>query len=393
MGNQLIFSKNKGITLALIVAAALFIILGAPGLVRPEQQPLVRLAVAVGGLCGNGSLDGGEQCDDGNATDGDGCSALCTVEIIPRRDLAPRLAITKSADWVSTAPGDRVMYTVELTNTGSDACNNVIVIDLLPDSFSFADDGEDIRLWQWESLRAGGTIHLEYAVTVAADAAAGLYTNTVTAQCNRLEPISTSAEVIVIPLLIAPAPAEPMAPSPDILPSASRNTGQGVEPSVVPVNGSFESGVTGEQTVFPPTIVYYTPPTPAVQVLGQEAAEEPVVTPVIPAGPTCVACRGIKLLLLLVLIVSLGYGYFWFWRLFDARRRWLVSLLGLLVPIAASVSLVLAKACLDSRYVVLTTGNTVLCKYFFFAALGVYLGGLLVTYWVAPRPSDLPDVQ
>src|SRR5690606_26013207 len=32
------------------------------------------------GLCGNGELDPGEVCDDGNAEPGDGCSGLCRVE-------------------------------------------------------------------------------------------------------------------------------------------------------------------------------------------------------------------------------------------------------------------------------------------------------------------------
>jgi cysteine-rich repeat protein len=31
-------------------------------------------------LCGNGELDGSEQCDDGNNNDGDGCSATCQIE-------------------------------------------------------------------------------------------------------------------------------------------------------------------------------------------------------------------------------------------------------------------------------------------------------------------------
>lgn len=31
-------------------------------------------------LCGNGMLNGGEQCDDGNTTSGDGCASDCTVE-------------------------------------------------------------------------------------------------------------------------------------------------------------------------------------------------------------------------------------------------------------------------------------------------------------------------
>ncbi|HEX5061822.1 MAG TPA: DUF4215 domain-containing protein [Kofleriaceae bacterium] len=33
--------------------------------------------------CGNGQLDAGEQCDDGNTTNGDGCSATCTTETPP----------------------------------------------------------------------------------------------------------------------------------------------------------------------------------------------------------------------------------------------------------------------------------------------------------------------
>ena len=32
-------------------------------------------------VCGNSRLEAGEQCDDGNMTDGDGCSAICEAEI------------------------------------------------------------------------------------------------------------------------------------------------------------------------------------------------------------------------------------------------------------------------------------------------------------------------
>ncbi len=34
-------------------------------------------------VCGNGLLEEGEQCDDGNTTNGDGCSSTCTYELIP----------------------------------------------------------------------------------------------------------------------------------------------------------------------------------------------------------------------------------------------------------------------------------------------------------------------
>lgn len=33
-----------------------------------------------GGMCGDRRLDAGETCDDGNVLDGDGCSAVCTLE-------------------------------------------------------------------------------------------------------------------------------------------------------------------------------------------------------------------------------------------------------------------------------------------------------------------------
>jgi cysteine-rich repeat protein len=38
------------------------------------------LSAVVPGVCGDGFLDAGEECDDGNTTDGDGCSAACTRE-------------------------------------------------------------------------------------------------------------------------------------------------------------------------------------------------------------------------------------------------------------------------------------------------------------------------
>ncbi len=33
--------------------------------------------------CGNGGLDAGEACDDGNTANGDGCSATCQLEVTP----------------------------------------------------------------------------------------------------------------------------------------------------------------------------------------------------------------------------------------------------------------------------------------------------------------------
>ncbi len=35
-------------------------------------------------VCGNGSLEAGEQCDDGNTASGDGCSSTCRIEVKPK---------------------------------------------------------------------------------------------------------------------------------------------------------------------------------------------------------------------------------------------------------------------------------------------------------------------
>ncbi len=42
-----------------------------------SASPILTMPIA---QCGNGVLDPGEQCDDGNVSDGDGCSSACTIE-------------------------------------------------------------------------------------------------------------------------------------------------------------------------------------------------------------------------------------------------------------------------------------------------------------------------
>ncbi len=55
------------------------VVVGAP--IRASDIITIRSAVdAVPTLCGNGVLNAGEQCDDGNTNPGDGCSATCTCE-------------------------------------------------------------------------------------------------------------------------------------------------------------------------------------------------------------------------------------------------------------------------------------------------------------------------
>ncbi len=63
------------------------------GILSAPSKTDYNLARAVRGgflspLCGNGVVDPGEQCDDGNTTSGDGCSATCQSELSPGGGLA-----------------------------------------------------------------------------------------------------------------------------------------------------------------------------------------------------------------------------------------------------------------------------------------------------------------
>ncbi len=60
--------------------------------------------VVTPGACGNGAIDGSEQCDDGNVTGGDGCSASCTREAFADEKACPGhpLALAPQGDGSRT---------------------------------------------------------------------------------------------------------------------------------------------------------------------------------------------------------------------------------------------------------------------------------------------------
>jgi cysteine-rich repeat protein len=67
-------------------------------------------------VCGNHTLETGEQCDDGNTAGGDGCSPTCTLEGPPGTDAGP------SAD--ASPGGDASIPGVDGSAPGSDASEN-----------------------------------------------------------------------------------------------------------------------------------------------------------------------------------------------------------------------------------------------------------------------------
>ncbi len=65
------------------------------------------LTIGDHGPCGNGTQDAGEQCDDGNNLNGDGCGATCKIE----------LPSNSTADVATTEPSDSANAAV--TGNGS----------------------------------------------------------------------------------------------------------------------------------------------------------------------------------------------------------------------------------------------------------------------------------
>jgi fibro-slime domain-containing protein len=87
------------------------IVITLPDLGNGSDSPQTCVATPTSSCCGNSSLDPGEECDDGNTTAGDGCSAACRLE----------------TDWKCPDVGRPCISTVVCGDghiSGSEACDD-----------------------------------------------------------------------------------------------------------------------------------------------------------------------------------------------------------------------------------------------------------------------------
>ena len=89
--------------------------------------------------CGDGVVNPGEQCDDGNTNNDDGCTNQCTIP-------APKADVTISKSGPSAINrGDTASYSLIVKNNGPSTAQNVTVTDAIPAGLTYIDAQSDSR--------------------------------------------------------------------------------------------------------------------------------------------------------------------------------------------------------------------------------------------------------
>ncbi|QRO00061.1 PQQ-dependent sugar dehydrogenase [Archangium violaceum] len=81
-------------------------------------EPVACPGSSTGPVCGNGTVEGSEQCDDGNTSSGDGCNATCTIEAGSSAGCF-RIQSERTDNWL-TVDGTGKVAALSTTQTGGE---------------------------------------------------------------------------------------------------------------------------------------------------------------------------------------------------------------------------------------------------------------------------------
>jgi cysteine-rich repeat protein len=97
----------------------------SPGANFTNDAPWANFGSGTGAICGNGILEAGEACDDGNTLNGDGCTSTCTIQ--------PGYYCTGAPSVCTTVCGDGIVAGTEQCDDGNtvngDGCSSTCQIE------------------------------------------------------------------------------------------------------------------------------------------------------------------------------------------------------------------------------------------------------------------------
>ncbi len=118
-------------------------------------------------VCGNATVEGTEQCDDGNTTDGDGCSAQCETEDQVAVCGNATVEGTEQCDDGNTTDGDGCSAQCETENGGEPSIDGVCSdVDPVGDGIGFNSTLNQECYLTAKAARAAGTNRKDYCKDV-----------------------------------------------------------------------------------------------------------------------------------------------------------------------------------------------------------------------------------
>ena len=136
------------------------------------------------------------------------------------------LGVSKDATPTKVHAGSNVIYTVTLSNTGSMAAENVVVIDMLPTGFAFSDGTQTKTVSTVALFIPGPTRVIAYVATVGSSVAPGIYWNNVIVTNG-----SSGAKLYAqVSIEVLPGGVQPETPTPSPSPSSSPTVTQLPQP-------------------------------------------------------------------------------------------------------------------------------------------------------------------
>ncbi|USN53123.1 MAG: DUF11 domain-containing protein [Candidatus Nomurabacteria bacterium] len=109
----------------------------------------------------------------------------------------PVLSVEKLVNVSTAKTGETLLYTVRISNEGSDVAHNVSLSDVLPQGFLTTENSLASFTKNLGDLAVGDSISTSYEVTVGNSVSSGDYVNTATARADNADPVTATATVSV----------------------------------------------------------------------------------------------------------------------------------------------------------------------------------------------------